>query len=161
MITEYSSYGAVRAVLGVSPREIEDTVIDLPMYEVLLLEDFLDMSSTMAADYATAKNAVSPTAIETRFVRILQTYASYQVASTLLGSVSMFAPKDITDGKASLARVADPYAALKENVAQSLGYVRQRLLAAYEAYSPANVAPAAVRRSWVVGVGLANDPVAG
>lgn len=161
MITEYSSYGAIRAVLGVSSNEVEDTVIDLPMYEVLLQEDLLQLGATMAADYATAKGIATPPAATARFVRVLQTYASYQVASTLLGSVSMFAPKDITDGKASLARVADPFKSLKDNVAQSLAYIRGRLLAAYADYSPANAAPVAVTRSWVGSIGLATDPVAG
>lgn len=161
MITDYTSYDAVRAVLGVSNEEIDDDVINLPLYETLLSEDLLDLSATIQADFATVRDIAvgTQTAIEKRFVRVLQTYASYQVASTLLGSVALFAPKDVTDGKAATARVADPFKTLKEDVLASLVYIRTRLLTAYDAYSPSYSAPATVTRTFIVSTGLAIDPV--
>lgn len=161
MITQYTPYGAVRAVLGVSANELADNVLDLTLYEVMLTEDLDLLGASMISDYGVAKALATPTAISTRFVRVLQAYASYQVAYSLLGSATMFAPKDITDGKATMARVADPFKNLETNVARGLAYVRGRLLAAYGAYNPANPAPAAVVRTYVSAVGLALDPVAG
>lgn len=161
MITDYTSYDAVRAVLGVSSEEIEDSVINLPMYETLLAEDLLDLSSSIQADFITTRDiaAATQTAIEKRFVKIMQTYASYQVASTLLGSVAMFAPKDVTDGKASMARVSDPFKTLKADVMASLVYIRTRLLTAYEAYSGSYTVPVAVSRVFISSTGLSIDPV--
>lgn len=161
MITEYASYDSVRAVLGVSPEEVEDATLDLPLYEVLLKEDLLDLSSTIDADYNTAKELASPTAIETRFVQVMQTYASYQIAYTLLGAAPMFAPKDIKDGKAGVVRVSDPFKGLETSIVQAMSYIRTRLLAAYETYSPTNVAPVTVTRRLLAGVTLGTDPVTG
>lgn len=161
MITQYTSYGAVRAVLGVSANELADSVLDLSLYEVLLTEDLAVLGATMEADYAAAKALTPATALSTRFVRVLQAYASYQVAGSLLGSAAMFAPKDITDGKATVARVADPFKSLEASVMQGLAYIRGRLLIAYGEYSPANPVSSAAARTYVSAIGLAIDPVAG
>jgi hypothetical protein len=160
MIIDYASYDSIRAVLGVSQDEIEDSTIDLPLYEVLLSEDLRGMYSTLEADYHTVRAVATPSAAETRFVKILQTYAAYQVAYTLLGSVIMFAPKNISDGKASVERVDKPFAVLDANVSRTLSYVRDRLLDAYQAYNPIKVAPATVTRSMIVSTSL-SDPVTG
>ena len=161
MIVDYTSYDAVRAVLGVSSEEIDDDVINLPLYEVMLSEDLLDLSGSIQTDFITVRDIPvgTQTDIEKRFVRVMQTYASYQVASTLLGSVALFAPKDITDSKASVTRVNDPFKTLKEDVLASLVYIRTRLLTAYDAYSPTYAAPTAVTRTFITSTGLAIDPV--
>jgi len=43
MLTEYISYAEVRAVLGVSPKEIPDSVIGLDVYEQQFLLDMEDV----------------------------------------------------------------------------------------------------------------------
>lgn len=161
MLTDYTSYAAVRAVLGVSSDEIEDTVIALPMYEIMLVEDLLDLNPSMNDDYSVVRVIASKTAIEARFAQIVQTYASYQVAYTLLGAAPMFAPKDIKDGKAGVARVADPFQPLQASIAQALSYIRIKLLSSYEAYAPAELAPQAISRDFLTSTGLSLDPVTG
>lgn len=156
MLTEYTSYNAVRAVLGVSSDEIDDGVLELPMYEVLLSEDVLELQTNMLADYTTAKLLVTPES--KRFVRLFQTYASYQVAYTLLGSVPLFAPKDINDSKTAISRVADPFKNLEASIGNTLGYIRGRLLSAYLAYSPTTSVQVAVPRRLLSSVG-GYDPV--
>lgn len=160
-ITDYTTCTAIRAVLGVSEDEIDNSVILLPIYEVMLQEDLLDMSATLQTDYMAASVLVNPTAVDLRFIRIFQTYAAYQVAYTLLGSAQMFAPLDIKDGKAGVIRVADPFKPLEEMIIKSLSYIRIRLLAAYQAYNPAVLAPNAISRVMLTGAVLGVDPVTG
>lgn len=159
-ITTYTTTNSVRAVLGVSEPEIPDTVLVDPVYEVMLKEDLRAMSTTITAAYITVKADPTPTADETRFIGLFETYSAYQVAAQLLGSLAMFAPQQIEDASSKFQR-NDPYAAVRTAIAESLAYLRNVLLEAYAILVPAEPAPATVTRTLVVNVGLGLNPITG
>ena len=160
-ITTYTTTNSVRAVLGVSEPEIPDTVLVDPIYEVVLKEHLRGLSTTIRAAFITLVADLTPTDDEARFVELMQTYAAYQVASQLLGSLPLFAPKLIEDASSKADRITDPFAALRESLAASLAWLRGVLLAAYETLEPDEPAPSSVARVLVVNVPLSVNPITG
>jgi hypothetical protein len=100
-ITTYTTYGDVRAALGVSEMELTDTELELAMYEnaleLAMDEVTLDSGLTLQAAFA----AATPTS---RIKRLTQLYATYAVAEVAANALSMLAPKTISDSKTSLSR---------------------------------------------------------
>lgn len=159
MLTQYTSYDEIRAALGVAPEEITDDVLSLPSYEQVLVFNLYDLSTGMAAYYLALGTSLS--ANEQRFKDLLQVYATYMVASHLLISLSMFAPKDIKDAKTEMIRIDDPYAATREGVLAFLDLMRNRLLAAYLVLVPAATLPATATLVVMAVSPLGTDPVTG
>lgn len=154
-------YDSIRAVLGVSEAEVENTALDTLIYEVRLTEEFRSTGATLYADFIAAKVLASPTAASTRFVQVTQLFAAYFTANCLLAALPLFAPKHITDGKGGQDRVTDPYKGLRDTLPQDLAYVKSRLLDAYAAYQPTADIEVAVTRVLVAGVPLAISPITG
>lgn len=160
-LTDFTTYNEVRATLGVSEPEITDAVLALPMYEVLLTEDLREMNEDLEADYMVADALISPTADQARFVYLVQTYSAHKVGLVLIGSIPMFAPRMIKDSSSEFDRMADPYQNMRQSIADTLTYLRSRVLDAYATLTPAAPAPAAITRVLVAGVGLGVDPITG
>lgn len=126
-LTDYTSYDEVRAVLGVSDEELENATIALPIYDAQLQMQFEDMHPDLVALWEAAKIADPQTSAQKRLARILPVFASYAVASNLLMSLSMFAPKKITDGRAEVERVTDPYKHLRAELPIAFQGIKNRL----------------------------------
>lgn len=120
MITTYTTYGEVRASLGVSDEEVDDATLALGMYSEHLDMEMYDveiehslpaaLSSTFATITAIAIN--DRTAAQARALASIRLFSTYAVARHLGTSLAMLAPKAITDGKAALTRFSDsPYKA--------------------------------------------------
>lgn len=112
-ITTYTTYGDIRAVLGVSIDELPDSVVSLGVYENALLVAMTGKSGIIDPDteernlvdqYTYLKAILVPTSADLRNIALIEQYAAYVVATTLCGSLSMFAPKTQADGKATLTR---------------------------------------------------------
>ena len=161
MITSYTTCQSVRAVLGVSEPEITDVVLEDPIYEVVLKEDLRTLNTGLRADFLALLPPVTPTDDQERFIELVQTYSAYQVARQLLGALAMFAPKTIKDSRTEVDRVTDPYAHTREAVANSLVYLKGKLLEAYAVIEPTAPAPTVARRTLVVNAGLGLNPVTG
>lgn len=152
---------SVRAVLGVSAKELPDTVLGNSIYSVRLKEDMLDLHAQMVTDFARVSALPSPSKDEQRFLDLAQTYAAYNVANQCLVSLPMFAPLTIMDEKAELTRNANSFAQLKADVGAVLTLMKKRLQAAYSKINADAPAPTAVDRVLAVAVGLGFDPVTG
>lgn len=152
---------SVRAVLGVSSKELPDTVLSNSIYSVRLREAMIDLHPQIVADFATIGALASPTSDQQRFLDLAQTYAAYNVAQQCLVSLPMFSPMTIGDEKAQLIRFADAYKALKDDVGAVLSLIRTKLQNVYQVINPDALAPNQVARSWGAAVGLATDPVTG
>lgn len=160
-LTDFTTYAEVRAVLGVSEPEITDTVLALPMYEVLLTEDLRELNEDLEADFLAADALPSPTADQARFVYLVETYCGHKIGSLLIGSLPMFAPRVITDSSSGFERMADPYQNMRQAITDTLAYLRVRVLEAYATLTPAAPAPIPTVRVLVANVGLGTDPVTG
>lgn len=167
MLTQYTSYDEIRAAIGVAQEEIEDDVLSLPNYELILgfdLDELGDFTPTVQALFlALIDNTVtpSPTVNEARFVSIMQVYAPYVIARHLLRTLTMFAPKLIKDSKTEMDRMTDPYADTKVAVESFYQLMRTRLLAAYGVLYPSTTFAVIKTPVPLIAVGLAADPVTG
>ena len=160
-ITDYTTTASIRAVLGVSDDELEDTTILDPVYSTLLDEALNDLNPSLATDYATIKAIPSPTPDQKRFLNLISTWSAYTVTQSLLVSVAMFAPQQITAEKDSQVRVSDPYKDLAQSVSELISDLAGRILTLYAKLFPAHVAPVKTVRLNMVSVGLPVDPVTG
>lgn len=160
--SDYTSPNSVRAVLGISVKEVSDTVITDNVYLTGLLEALRAVSLTLAADYRALKAlSGTRTADEARFLLLAETFCAYVVAIQLTPNLPMSAPQIITDGKSEQGRIANPYLLLLPNLTASLALFKANLLDAYAGINPAIPKTAKTRRTMVLGSGLAVDPVTG
>lgn len=160
---DYISFDDVRAALGVSSDEITDTTLSLDLYAFNLVSELEGISLTLMTDYATQKETTPDTwsAIQTRFHQAVRMFSAYAVAKQATVSLPMFAPKEQTDGKASLVRFAqDPYKATIAQVSQQYDVTKARLEAAYGAINSAGTPVASTRPYFVVSTPT-YDPVLG
>jgi hypothetical protein len=163
-LTTYTTYAAIRALLGVASTEITDTVLALPHYDLQFTLDSEDIDGgegEVLAQYATitAIEAGSRSANQVRFLLLVNLFAAYSVARQLLGSAEMFAPKKITDGSAATERVNDPFSKMREGVNAGYTTVRTRLSDLLVVLVPSANITAATTRTYILASGLGTDPV--
>lgn len=108
-ITTFTSYDEIRAVLGVSSDELEDTTLALGVYSHSLLADLEGIDSALPSEFEAVAAIVeaSRTAAQQRFYGAVKLFAPYAVAVQLASSLPLFAPKSLTDGKAGMSRDAN------------------------------------------------------
>lgn len=161
MLSDYTDTETVRAMLGVNDIELEDATILLPASDLIISEGLLDLGASVPTMYATVLALSGRTANQTRFFEQVRTYSATLAANHLMGSLPMFAPKKLTDSKASFERVDDPHTRLAESLKGMLAWLRPRILASLLILDPgASIAPTSARRyASVVGLGI--DPITG
>lgn len=159
ILQDFTSADEIRAVLGVVPEELEDQTLELGIYLSQLQFDLADVSPTLESSYLAIKDleASSRTAVQQKLFNVTSVYSSYFVSRLLLTSLPVFAPKQITDGKASKVRVDDPFSRVKEGVEAQYLVLRSRLLAALTATGVS--VSAEISRRYVGSAGLSSSPV--
>lgn len=161
ILTAFTSYADIRAALGVGIAEIPDAVISLPLYENNLGVELDKLSLSMEADFVAATALAVKTANQTRFLRSVQLFATYAVARQLTGSLPLFSPKEVHDGKASMVRYASsPYEATIKAVKEGFETYKAVTVAAYALVNTATSADATLRPYLSV-VAPSYDPVTG
>jgi len=130
-LIDFTSYASIRAVLGVSDDELEDVTLALPGYMQLLKLEFDSISPNIESLYLPLVVVPTPamTPTEQRFVDLVQLFAAYSTAKTLLASLPLFAPKSISDGRAKLDRFPDPLDVVKGGVESLYVAIRAKLVA--------------------------------
>lgn len=162
-LVEYISFDDVRAVLGVSSDEIEDTTLSLDLYVFNLTAELEGISLTLIPDYDALQEVkeTDRTDNDRRFDRALRLFCAYCVANQACGALPMFAPKEQSDGKASLTRFAqDPYKATIARISQQYEAAKAALAAAYGVLD-APSAPVATTRPYFVVSTPTYDPITG
>ena len=159
MITKYTSYDEVRSVLGVEDDELGDSTLGLGVYYNHLLEMFEDINPTLVQLYDEVDGTPGKTPLQERFLRLVQTFATYAVAKQLTLSLPMFAPRSIGDGKATMSRFPNPYKETIEGIEEQFTLTQNRLQQVVDELTSENrgVEP----RRFFIGVGLAQDPITG
>ena len=117
-LTAFTSYDEIRAVLGVSDEELENVTLALPLYLRQLQLQLAGVSSGLESLYDTisAMPETGRTPQQARLYNVMQVFSAYAISKILLTSLSLFAPKRITDGRAEFERVADPFKDLRDEV---------------------------------------------
>lgn len=159
MITKYTSYDEVRSVLGVEDDELDDSTLGLGVYYNHLLEMFEDINPTLVTLYDEVDGTPVKTPLQERFLRLVQTFATYAVAKQLTPSLPMFAPRSIGDGKATMSRFLDPYKDTIRGIEEQFTLTQNRLQQVVDELTSEN--RRAEGRRFLIGVGLAQDPVTG
>ena len=159
MITDYTTYDDVRAALGVSAEDLEDTTLGLKLYSDYLQGELEDVDIDLPDTYATVKAEPLPTRLQTRLMTACELFSTYAVARHLTGALPLFAPKQMTDGKAQVQRFDSSYRDTVKEVNEQYGKLRARLIAALEAIgtAAATVTPAV----YMSVVSPLTDPVTG
>ena len=151
-LIDYTSYDEIRAVLGVSDEELEDSTLSLPMYLTTLTLGLGDIDTTLETQYLTLKAATTLTPKEQKLLDVVSVFSAYAVAQHLLTSMPLFAPKRITDGRAETDRVTDPFKDVRLGVNHTYASLKARLSELLEI-------PVASTRIYFGAVGLAINPV--
>lgn len=167
-VSDYTSYGEIRAALGISSEEADDETLGLPMYgdhlggEFSDLEDDLKLIVEVATTFATIQS-ISPgsrTALQKRALSTISLFSTYAVARHLGTSLPMMAPKEIGDGKALMSRFTnDPYKVTLQNVELQYGRARDRLNATLSLLSSTD--KVAIVTSFLGIASPGTDPVTG
>jgi hypothetical protein len=112
-INTYFKFDEVRATLGISAKELPDTVLELDMYgeflfqELMAIEGALDPDTTernLIEHYDYIKALASPTDAQALLKSYIRMFALYTVAANVADTISLMAPKTISDGKALITR---------------------------------------------------------
>jgi len=162
-LTDLTTTASIRAVLGVSEKEIKDVVLTNPVYVTRLNEEIYSLHSGLMAAYVTARDVTPPRAAnQQRLFDLVQLYCAYFVANICAGgAIDMFAPVTIKDARSELTRAADPYSQLRADLAASMPLIRNQLLAVYALINTSYTKPVKTVRTLVLGVPLGTDPVIG
>jgi hypothetical protein len=167
MLTDYTSYDAVRAILGVSPKEIKDTALALPQWESQFLLEMGDVDSGVGAvmtEYAVVKAKAPNTRStnEQRFFDIVNILAGYSTARQLLTGLPLAIPQEITDGKAAVHRFdAKNFEKVRDGVIETYANLLRRLKAVLLILVPTAAVVPTPTRVFAAGVGIGIDPVTG
>ena len=164
MITDYTSYEEVRAALGVTSDELEDTTLELGVYLSHLNIEFSALGSNFIAylDARLAENYTDLNAREKLFVDLAKLYATYTVASHLGPTLSMYALKEETDSKAGYVRFNDSSKDILADIFSKLLYYRARLIELYNELNPDTIIPVSATPSVIFAAATpSQDPVTG
>lgn len=162
MLTDYTTYNDIRSALGVSVDEIDDSTLLLEMHDNHLRFELDEVNANLASAYATvvAIASMSRTAAQAKLYRATRLFATSAVANSLAGSLPMFGPKDISDGKATVSRFADaPYKSVIKAVQGQYGINRDRVKQAYAELSSSSSTTTV--RSYMSAARPVTDPVVG
>ena len=163
MITQYTDYDTIRALLGVGRFEVKDETLALSIYENQFLLELEGIAVAARTEYDRIKAiaAASRTTNEARYFLLVNMFAGYCVAKQLLSTASMFAPKSYTDGRATMIRAEDPYEAQRNGVDAGFADLRSRISTLLLILVPtAGVVPVPVV-TFISSVSTATNPVTG
>lgn len=127
MLNDFTTCDEIRAVLGVSDEEIEDSTLLLPMYSTVLELALAEVNTDLEVLYLAAKASATPSDGEKKLVDVVSVFSAYAIANHLLTSMPLFAPQRITDGRAEVGRVSDPFEGVREGVTSYLQLLKGRL----------------------------------
>jgi hypothetical protein len=136
-LTPYCTNDEVRAVLGVSISEIQDEVLDLPVYEMGLRRELNKVSLSLPAAFSTVNSIAyaSRTAVQSALFDAVKMFSVYAVARQSGAPLALSAPKSLNDDKSGFSRYADsPYKDVLERIEQMFQHTRQDLLNALNEY---------------------------
>lgn len=165
-LTTYTTYASVRACLGVSARELKDEQLALSMYADQFELEMNDVDSgegEVLSQYTTiaALDEGVRTTDQQRFYNILRMLAGYSVARQLCGTLDLFAPKRIEDGRAAVERQTNVSAKTVDGVNSGYDTLLKRLKALLLILVPGANVTATAARNYMLAAGLGTDPVTG
>lgn len=137
-LTTYCDFAEVRSALGVNTLELSDVVLGLPVYEMGLVRELNRLSTSLNAAFSAVAliSANSRTTLEAALYDAVRLFSVYACAKQVGVSLANFAPKEVGDGKAMVARYAgEPFERVLARVDEYYSALRVDLRTAYSDYS--------------------------
>ena len=109
LVTDYTSYAEIRAVIGVDALELPDATLGLQTYATALYRTLLSITNSSGDTLVALFDAIDPFDMdisEEILYYTIKEYATYVVADACCSGLSMFALKSDSDGKATQSRFA-------------------------------------------------------
>lgn len=159
LLSELISTEELRSMLGVSPKELKDDVVDLPIYlrSVRIAANRLD--SRLLPIY-TALPGEGLSDDEQSFEDLFVVYVGWLTAQQMSISLVQWSPRQISDGKAILERDTGAAAQAIANIAANLAAAAQDLVAAAQILQPVQDTIVTVAYA-IATFGATGDPVTG
>lgn len=137
LLSDFTSFDEVRAVVGLSSSELPDAQLNLAIYtnSLQLSLGYVTLPSPYTGTLETEFETVAlldedaRTASQQMLYNLTRLYATYSVAYEVASSLSMSAPKSQSDGKRTLTRFSDQSTFMQTagNIASKLGSLRNAL----------------------------------
>lgn len=164
-LADYVTNATIRGLLGVSEDEVEEADFTaLAEGHLLAVEMALEgINEDVPTLFETIKGIAAPsrTLLQQRFYSVVRLYSNYVIALDIAkGSVEMFAPIRLSDGKAEQER-KDPYEALRAALQAGLQLWTTRLGTALQRLDSTKVPAAKTVVTYAGAVALGTDPVTG
>lgn len=163
MLTTYTPYDSIRAVLGVSAKELKDETLGLVIWETQFLLEMSDVDGG-AGQVMTLYNGLPTTGksvAQQQLYDLVNMLATYSVARQMLTPASLAVPQKITDGKAAVERFdASNFDRVREGVLGTYNQLLGRLKVVLVKLSPTSQV-AATDRTFISSVSTGIDPVTG
>lgn len=161
MLTDYTTFDEIRAILSVTDEELEDAHLALPLFELEFSEKVLELSPDILPLYRTYHDAGNATLTEQqlRFYNLLRMFAAYSVAVHLLDSYDLLAVQTVKDARAEFSRFEKPFERVGGAVRATWAKARERLLASYNVVAATPIATNTGGRNFTGSAGIASDPV--
>jgi hypothetical protein len=161
MLVDYTDTPTIRGLLGVNELELEDADILGPTADITITDGLLDLGVSVPSMYATVAALSNRTADQARYYEQVRLYSACLVASSLVGTLPISVPRKLTDSKATLERVDDPFMRLEASLKGLMSTLKGRILATLLVLDPSATVTATVSRVYGSAVGLGVDPVTG
>jgi hypothetical protein len=165
-LLQYTTYDAVRSLLGLTARELADATLALPHWMLAVELDLQDVDGAAGetvSQYETilAILPASRTAAQAQYFKVAGMYVMYHVGLQLSRSADVYSPVSNSDGKASVERDPDRFEKLRPVLEGGLQKLKERLKEALLVLVPGTAVAATPTRTMILGVGLGADPVTG
>lgn len=166
-LTTYTTYDTVRALLGVSPKELEDATLALAVWEQQFLLEMLDVDGgqgNVKAQYAiiAALAANARSTDQQQLFDLVNMIAGYSVAKQILTGAPLAFVQQLTDGRAAFHRFEGAsFDKVREGVVATLTQLLRRLRAVLTKLVPTATVTAVPQRTYITSTGLGVDPITG
>ena len=107
LVTDYTSYAEIRAVIGVDALELPDATLGLQTFATALYRTLLSITNSSGDTLVALFDTIDPFDMdisEEILYYTIKEYATYVVADACCSGLSMFALKSDSDGKAAQSR---------------------------------------------------------
>lgn len=132
LVTDYTSYAEIRAVIGVDALELPDATLGLQTFATALYRTLLSITNSSGDTLVALFDAIDPFDMdisEEILYYTIKEYATYVVADACCSGLSMFALKSDSDGKATQSRFASEatFKDVVKNIQQRLASLTRTL----------------------------------
>lgn len=137
MLAPFSTPDEVRALLGLGVFELEDTTLNLPLYEIHLRREITNLSPAILTGFEelASGDITNLTGDPKAFYDAVHYYATVVVATQVGVALSLLTPKSVSDAKTAIARfTGTPYKDVQEALIREMAHAKEALAVAAGAY---------------------------